>query len=73
MRRLVIASMAFAVSMAPGTAVEAEEGLTAAGAFSPGGSLAADRMMHTATLLPDGRVLVIGGWGRSASPASEEV
>ena len=37
----------------------------ATGSFSPAGSLAEDRMMHSATLLPDGRVLVIGGQGWS--------
>ncbi len=34
----------------------------AAGAFSPAGSLIDARIFHTATLLPDGRVLLVGGW-----------
>lgn len=32
------------------------------GTFSPTGSLAQPRAEHTATLLPDGRVLVVGGF-----------
>ena len=44
MRRLVFVAIAFAVSLAPGIAVGAEEGLAAAGAFSPAGSLAEERM-----------------------------
>lgn len=36
-----------------------------AGTFSPGPELLRDRMAHTATPLPDGRVLLIGGWSTS--------
>ncbi|HEX2569662.1 MAG TPA: kelch repeat-containing protein [Polyangia bacterium] len=33
------------------------------GRFSPTGSLGRQRQLHTATLLPDGRVLIVGGFG----------
>ncbi len=35
----------------------------ATSSFGPAGRLITPRDWHTATLLPDGRVLVIGGWG----------
>jgi hypothetical protein len=38
--------------------------------FTPAASPVEPRSHHTATALPDGRVLVVGGWSRSASPAS---
>ncbi|HYG66749.1 MAG TPA: kelch repeat-containing protein [Anaeromyxobacteraceae bacterium] len=43
------------------------------GTFEPLGALATPRYGHTATLLPDGRLLVAGGWFTSGNGVSEEV
>jgi hypothetical protein len=45
----------------------------ATGTFSPTGSLATARAAHTATLLPDGRVLIAGGYDGSKEFASAEL
>ena len=72
MRRLTVAYVVLALSLGPGgTLAGEEEEPPATGAFSSTGSLARKRVEHTATLLPDGRVLVVGG--RGGSPTSAEV
>src|SRR5262249_18488079 len=44
-----------------------------AGTFSPTGDMATSRGSHTATLLPNGTVLMSGGWGSRGSIASAEI
>jgi hypothetical protein len=44
----------------------------AAGRFERGPELLRDRMAHTATLLPDGRVLLAGGWSDSEKATTRE-
>jgi hypothetical protein len=59
-RRLTISSLLLVLVLGAGSTLAAEEELPATGAFEPAGSLAQARIYHTATLLPDGRVLVVG-------------
>ena len=73
MRRLIIVSVVLALSLGRGGTLATEEEPPANGAFSPTGSLAVPRFFHTATPLPDGRVLVVGDKGRDDAPASAEV
>jgi hypothetical protein len=75
MRRLVVTCLALALLLAPAVVSAADEAPPAAGAFAPAGTLAEPRAEHTATLLPDGRVLVIAGndWTDPGPPTSAEV
>jgi hypothetical protein len=42
------------------------------GAFKPGATLLRDRMAHTATALPDGCVLLVGGWSTSENRTTSQ-
>jgi hypothetical protein len=42
-------------------------------AFTATGSMATPRMWHTSTLMPDGTVMVVGGWASGAALSSVEV
>ena len=58
---------------APSTGAATQDHRYRTGGFSPAGSLDGTRAFHTATLLPDGRVLVVGGSGDEGSLAQAEV
>ena len=73
MRRLFIASVVLALSLAPVVTLAAEDEPPAVGAFSPAESLAEARGLHSATLLSDGRILVVGGDWSDGYLASAEV
>ncbi len=45
----------------------------ATGTFTPTGSMAEAREEHTATLLPDGRVLIVGGNSKTDTLTSAEI
>jgi hypothetical protein len=73
MRRLVAAFMVLALSLIAGGTPAAGEQPPGSGMFSQAGSLAGTRYHHTATLLPDGRVLVVGGMDADRTIGSAEV
>ena len=67
--RHILSTLAIAVLLlTPGNALTAADGAPRVGAFEPAGTLAEARAMHSATLIPDGRVLVLGGTALSADP-----
>jgi hypothetical protein len=61
--RVLVVGGSPAGPQAPITLASAELWDPVTGRFSPGGALATPRRMHSATPLPDGRVVVLGGIG----------
>ena len=73
MRCLAIASVALVFPLAASGVLAAEVEPPATGTFGPAGTLADARMHHSATLLPDGRVLIIGGHAEGRAMAGAEL
>jgi len=74
-RPLLVTTIALALPFMLGVAVSAQQAEEAgsAGAFEPAGLLADARSSHTATLLPDGRILIVGGGGPDDLVAMAEI
>src|SRR4051812_11845096 len=65
---LIVGGISYLAPTAQGlSSAELYDPLT--GTFSPTGSMSIPRLSHTATLLPDGRVLIAGGFADSANQA----
>lgn len=62
MRQSAMALMIMALTLAPGICQATKDEPQAAGKFEPTGAPTEFRVMHAATGLQDGRVLVTGGW-----------
>jgi hypothetical protein len=72
-RRLAVASLVLGLSLGAGGSLAAGEEPSASGAFEAAGSLGEARVNHAATLLPDGRIFVVGGFWGEGFLASAEV
>lgn len=72
-RVLVIGGFGGPFAYASTALASAEVWDPATGRFQPAGSMADPRVGHSATMLPDGRVLVIGGIGPAGTIASAEL
>ena len=72
-RVLVVGGFGGPYAYASSAIASAEVWDPATEAFTPAGSMSERRVGHTATLLPDGRVLVVGGEGSDGASASAEI
>jgi hypothetical protein len=73
LRRGTISSLLLVLVLGSWGTLAAEEEPSESGSFSPAGSLSEARWFQTATPLPDGRVLVVGGEGVGGDILAAEV